>query len=262
MMFDSVKKCVGIFVMGALLPITVAHAQPYQTYVIHTHGNPALVQIVQNELSPTYGGHGGTATLYQDRLIIRATPADYARILPLIQQIDTAPTALTLSVSTSNHLTNSSSGGYINGGIVRQGVWINGEYQSTASQSTTNTHYSVRTLSDSPATISTNTLIGLTSHQIRQNRHRLWVNFGTSWITLTDGFSATPRLLPNGQISLSINASSASTHTLTNSGTTTTVTLSRGQWTKIGEIRSNNQYADNYGQNSYSQTMPIWVKVD
>lgn len=252
----------GAFVVGVLSFITNAHATPYQTYVIHTHGDPALVQVVQNELSPTHGGNGGTATLYQDRLIIRATPADYARILPLIQHLDTAPTPLTISVSTNPQTTSSHAGGYVHAGIVHQGVWINGEYHNHTSQSTTNHHYSVRTQSGSPSKISTDTLIGLTHHSLRQNRHRLWANFGTSWIALSDGFSATPRLLPNGQISLSISTSSANTHTLTNSGATTTVTLSRGQWTKIGEIRTDNQYADNYGQNSHSQTLPIWVKVD
>lgn len=240
----------------------ITHANSaYRTYVIHTHGDPSLVQVVQNELSPAYGGSGGLATLYQDQLIIKATPSDYARILPLIKQLDVAPIPLTVFVSTQNQTSQHQSGGYIQGGMIHQSVWINGQYQNTSSQSSANNQYSIRTQSGSPAKISTDTLLGLTTYRLHQNRHQLWVNFGTSWVTLSDGFSATPRLLPNGQISLDIDVatrqSSSGTHRAN-----TSITLYRGQWSKIGEIRTNTQSTTSYQNSSYQQTIPIWVKVE
>lgn len=262
-MFNYTKKTIiGILVIG-MLSATVAHAHTYQTYIIHTYGNPSLAQVVQNELSPMHGGNGGSATFYQDKLIIRATPTDYARILPLIQQIDTTPTPLTISVSTINQTTNQNSGGYINGGITpHQSMWINGEYYNSANQDIRNSHYSVRTQSGSPTKISTDTLIGLPTYHVGQNRHQLWVNFGTSWVTLSDGFSATPHLLPNGQINLNINTNTHNISSLSSSKAVTTITLPRGQWVKIGEIRTNNQSVSSYNQNSHSQIMPIWVRID
>ncbi len=259
----SLYKSLSI-VACVLLLLSGVHAKQgsYQTYVVHTHGDPNLVTVVQNELSPAHGGSGGTATLYQDQLIIRATPQDYARILPLIRQIDTAPTPLTVSVTLSNQQASSQSGGYVNAGIIKQGVWINGQYHNTQIQSTSNAHYTARTQSGSAVKIGTNTLIGLSTPRIHHNRYRTWVNFGTSWVVLHDGFSATPRVLPNGQIGLDIHTASTNREHLEASGLNTSLTITRGQWTKIGEIRTDDGQSSSYGQLSSAQIMPIWVKVD
>ncbi len=248
-----------------LLNVSSLHAKQnsYQTYVIHTHGNPNLVQVVQNELSPAYGGSGGTVTLYQDQLIIRATPADHARILPLIRQLDVAPTPLTISVTLNNQQAGQQSGGYIYGGVINRGVWINGQYHNTQSQSTSDVHYTARTQSGATVKIGTSTLLGLTTSRIHHNKHRAWISFGTSWVSLSDGFSATPRVLPSGQISLDINTTNHQSGQIPDtSSMNTSVTLSRGQWTKIGEIRTENQSSNNYIQQSSTQILPIWVKVE
>lgn len=256
----AIPKSMIIMFFG-LFSVVIHAKTPYQTYVIHTHGDPSLVAVVQNELSPAYGGSGGSATLYQDRLIIRATPADYARILPLIQQIDSAPTPLIVSVALNNQLNHHQSGGYINGGIIHQEIWINGQYRNNTSQHTTNAHYSVRTQSGSPVRISTDTLLGLTTYR-SYHQGRTWVNFGTTWVTLQDGFSAIPQLLPNGQIRLNISTKTTHQNSLAGSGIDTAITIPRGQWVQIGEIRRDSQDTTNYEQNSQQQTMPVWIKVD
>lgn len=261
---QSLIRLVGLLL---LLSVGSLHAKQnsYQTYVIHTHGNPNLVQVVQNELSPAYGGSGGTVTLYQDQLIIRATPADHARILPLIRQLDVAPIPLTISVTLNNQQSAQQSGGHIYGGVINRGVWINGQYHNTQSQSISDAHYTARTQSGATVKIGTSTLLGLTTSRVHHNRYRAWVSFGTSWVSLDDGFSATPRVLPSGQISLDINTTNThhqSGQTPNNSSMNTSVTLSRGQWAKIGEIRTESQSSNSYIQQSSTQILPIWVKVE
>ncbi|UZA23914.1 hypothetical protein LP117_08980 [Moraxella bovis] len=233
---------------------TLAHANT-QMYVIHTYGDPALLDIIQDEL-----GNRGTARLYQDKLIIKATPADYERISALVRQVDVAPTRLNISLALNNQTAQSSQGGHVNVGISRQ-VWINGQYHNTQSQSTTNQHYTVQTLSGSPVSITQSTLIGLVGGQAHQRYGRVWVNFGASWVALTDGFSAKATVSPNGQIRLSLHQS-ARTGTLSIQNLSNDIMLHRGQWTKIGDIRTDNTTRGSYGTSQYSQTMPIWVRVD
>lgn len=243
------KKLLIIFTLLA----TVAHANT-QLYVIDTYGDPALLDIVQDEL-----GNRGTARLYQNKLIIKATPTDYERVSALVRQIDVAPTPLHISLALNNQTNQSSQGGHVNVGISRQ-VWINGAYHNTQSQNTSNQHYTVQTLSGSPVSISQSTLIGLTNWQTHQRYGRVWVNFGTSWVALTDGFSAKATVSPNGQIRLHL-SQSARTGSLDTQQLSTDIMLHRGQWTKIGEIRTDSTDSTQGMTKRHAQTMPIWVKI-
>ncbi|MDO4896251.1 MAG: hypothetical protein Q3971_02710 [Moraxella sp.] len=239
----------------ALALITgLAHAQ--EIYVIHTYGDPAIVQIAQDELNR---GRGGTASMYQDKLIIKAHPADYARVSALVRQVDTAPAPLTVSVAVAHQLYEHTHGGQVNVGISHR-VWVNGRYQNDTRTSQTNSVYTARTLSGSPVSIGSNTLIGLTSWQSHRQGGRYWVNFGTTWMALSDGFSATAKALPNGQISLNLHQSTTHQHTLN-----TTLTLPKGQWVKVGEIAKDAQGTRSgfgFGQSSTREQVPIWVRVD
>lgn len=234
---------------------TLTHAQSHKIYVIHTHGDPTIVDIVADEL-----GDRGTVRWYQDRLIVKATPADYERVSALVSQIDVAPTPLRLSLSLHNQTSQSDRGGHVNVGISQQ-IWMNGRYHNTQSQSTSTQHYTVSTLSGSPVAIGQSTLIGLANWQTHQRYGTIWANFGTTWVALNDGFSAEATTTPNGQIRLSIHQS-ARTNTLQTQQLSSDLILPRGQWTKIGDIRTDSTTASTYGTRQSTQAMPIWVKID
>lgn len=259
------QKCGGMFfddnfmkksLLIALFSLSMlTHAQDQKIYVIHTHGDPAILDIVQDEL-----GDRGVARLYQDRLIIKATPDDYARVSALVSQIDVAPTPLRLSLALNNQTTQSNQGGQLNVGISRQ-VWINGQYHNTQSQSTSSQNYTVSTLSGSPVSIGQSTLVGLANWQTYQRQGRVWASFGTTWVALKDGFSAKATTMPNGQIRINI-SQSARTGELQTQNLSSDIIVSRGQWTKIGDLRTDSTTNGNYGMSRHTQVVPIWVKVD
>lgn len=236
---------VGMFIHAQAL-----HAQ--DIYVIHTYGDSAIVQLAQDELNR---GGGGTASMYQDKLIIKASPADYARVANLVRQVDTAPAPLSISVALSYDATRHDRGGQV-GVHISDRAWVNGRYQNDRHHTTSQSIYTARTLSGHPVSISTNTLLGLTHWSSHARYGRYWVNFGTTWVNLSDGFSATAKVLPNQQISLSLHQNSPQ-NTLA-----TTLNLARGQWTQVGSIAKDSQSQSGFGQNTQREYLPIWVKVD
>ncbi|WP_157073884.1 hypothetical protein [Moraxella oblonga] len=239
-----------------LLSLSVlTHAQDQKIYVIHTYGDPAILDIVQDEL-----GDRGVARLYQDRLIIKSTYDDYMRVSALVNQIDVAPQPLTVSLALDNKTTQSNQGGYVNVGISRQ-VWVNGQYHNAQSQSASTQNYTVSTLSGSPVSIGQSTLMGLANWQTYQRYGRLWANFGTTWVALNDGFSAKATIMPNGQIRINVSQSTR-TGDLQTQNLSSDIMVSRGQWVKIGELRTDNATTGSYGTRQYTQTMPIWIRVD
>lgn len=240
---------VGVFVHTQSL-----HAQ--EIYVIHTYGDPAIVQVAQDELNR---GGGGTVSMYQDKLIIKASPADHARVAKLVRQVDTAPAPLNISVAISGTTDEHTHGGQVNVGI-SQRVWVNGRYQNDTRHTTSRNIYTARTLSGSAVGISSSTLIGLSHWQAHSQGTRYWLSFGTTWASLSDGFYATAKAQPNGQISLQLHSASTQGRTLS-----TTLSLPKGQWVKVGEIAKDSQSTYSgfgFGQSSYREQLPIWVRVD
>ena len=249
--------CLCLMVLGsAMLGSASAATNQHQVYVVHTYGNPALASVVQAELNAR---SGGSATMHQDRLIIRATPSDYAHVSALISQIDTAPEALTVSVATAPSVHYSSHHNQVNVGI-QSGVWINGRYQNQSISSHGNHAYSVHTLSGHDVSISQSTLVGLMTANTYQHGRHMWLNIGTTWLTLSDGFKATPRLLPSGQVAIRLHQSSRQGQQLD-----TTITAPRGQWVKVGEMSMTDQQThahSGYHHRQISQNMPVWIRVD
>ncbi|MDO4427073.1 MAG: hypothetical protein Q4B88_02980 [Moraxella sp.] len=249
----------GVILALALSLPFASFAHTKQTYVLDTYDNAqALASVAQAQLSD-----GGSVTAYQDKLIIYASPSDYARIQSLLTQIDTAPAPVTLSVAVGQRQHSHSQGGQLTVGI-HQDVWVNGNYQSHSTRQSQNTVYQVRGTHGYPLSISQSTLIGLaqnhagayaTSHGIWQIRLQ-----STHWATLSDGISATTRNLPNGQIAINLNQRHR-TATLSEQALSTHLTATRGQWVQIGSIRQTNHSLSSYATTHHSE-LPVWLKVD
>ena len=109
-----------------------------------------------------------------------------------------------MSVATTHQINEHHHGGQINVGISHH-VWANDYYQNDTRNTQANSTYTAGTFSGSQVGITSVTLVGLMNWQTYQQGAYYWVNFGTSWINLSDGLNANPHLLPNGQISLTLN---------------------------------------------------------
>ncbi|MDO4250071.1 MAG: hypothetical protein Q4C68_01025, partial [Moraxella sp.] len=189
---------------------------------------------------------------------------DYARILRLLEQIDVAPTPITLSLRADIEQDGRANSHHIQAGI-DQRVWVNGSYQNTSYQAQQNSHYQVRGITGAPMRISQNTLIQL----INQSQTLISSPYGTPivirltnhhWLTLSDGFSAQATPLPDGTFRLSINQSAQ----LGNSQQTTqsTLVVPKGHWTQLGWIEQQTSHRGTGTYQSQTTQLPIWVKLD
>ncbi len=221
-----------------------------QTYVIETYGDPnELVPVIQSTLP------NRPITSYQDKLIIQATPSEYAQVRSLLTQIDSTPASITLSLKADTYATDSRAGGQVNVGIHRK-VWVNGTYQTTQSTSTQHQSYSVRGVVGKPLFIGKHTLLNLiSSHTIQQGAWQ-WRFNQSSWLTLTEGISATVRSLPNGQYSITL------WQGLANQILSTTITAYQGQWVPIGELQHSQNTNSSYTAHYQSASTPIYLKID
>jgi hypothetical protein len=247
-------------------------ASNYQTYVIHTYGGEALLPAVRQQLA----GTGSTAAVYQDRLILRATPSGYQTVQQLLAQIDGVPQAVTVAVRVGKQ--GNSAGSIQQNRIIinNNGIQGYGNYGNQTQSSQGSSFYQVQTLSGKPASISTSTLLSLAQPLLIQQRSAynrpstLIVIQGQTLVTASQGIAVTPRLLPNGQVQVSLNQVEEQ---LTNNRRApidsqrlnTTVTLPKGQWITIGSIRQNNQGSGSGIGSSWSQNSqyeyPIEIKV-
>ena len=83
-----------------VLPVAVQAANN-QTYVIHTYGGESLLPAVRQQLNSSRDG--GTVAIYQDKLILQTTAANYQAVQELLSQIDRQLQALTVSVRVGNN---------------------------------------------------------------------------------------------------------------------------------------------------------------
>ena len=260
----------------AVLTLTLSSgamtAPNYQTYVIHTYGGEALLPAVRQQLV----GTGSTAAIYQDRLILRTTTSGYQAVQQLLSQIDGVPQAITVAVRVGKQ--GNSAGSIQQNRIIinNNGIQGYGNYGNQTQSSQGSSFYQVQTLSGKPASISTSTLLSLAQPLFIQQRSAynrpstLIVIQGQTLVIASQGIAVTPRLLPNGQVQVSLNQVEEQ---LTNNrrapidsqSLNTTITLPKGQWITIGSIRQNNQGSGSGIGSSWSQNSqyeyPIEIKV-
>ena len=269
-----------------ILPIVV-QAAAYQTYVIHTYGGEALLPAVRQQLNASRDG--GTVSTYQDKLVLHTTTANYQAVQQLLSQIDGQPQALTVAVRVGN---SSQSQGNIQQGqviISNRGIQGTGVINQRSSQQQGNNLYQVQTLSGSAASISTGTLYSLNQTYIANSYPNYPIYHGPSGqiiiqqqvlLPTTQGIAVTPRLLPNGQVEVTlaqveeqlVRANPSYNRYGYNNSVQgqrlhSTIIVPRGQWVNIGQISQNNQgqsQSSGYGSNraiNSSNSVPISLLV-
>ena len=270
------------FTLGlTVLPIVV-QAAAYQTYVIHTYGGERLLPAVRQQLNASRDG--GSVSTYQDKLVLHTTAANYQKVQQLLNQIDGQPQALTVAVRVGN---SSQSQGNIQQGrviISNRGLQGTGVINQSNSQQHGNNLYQVQTLSGSAASISTGMLYSLNQSYIA-NSYPTYKRLAGQIIIqkqvllpTTQGITVMPRLLPNGQVEVTLSQveeqlvranPSYNRYGYNNSVQgqilNSTIVVPRGQWVNIGQISQNNQsqssgYASNRTLNS-SNSVPISLLV-
>ena len=276
-----------------ILPLAVQAANnpsSYETYVIETYGGDALLPAVHQQLSASRDG--GTVTIYQDKLVLRTTTANYRMVQQLLTQIDRQPQALTVSVRVGNN--NRSQGNIRQGQVIISNRSIQGVgvINQSNDQQQTNNLYQVQTLSGSAASISTGTLCSLTQ-SYNANLYPRYRTYGNQisnhpsgqiiiqqqvLLPTTQGIAVMPRLLANGQVEVKLSqveeqlvrANPSYNRYGYNSSVqgqrlNSTIIVPRGQWVTIGQISQNSQnQSASYGSkqnNSRSNDMPISLLV-
>ena len=266
-----------------VVPIAVK-AAAYQTYVIHTYGGESLLPAVRQQLSASRDG--GTVSIYQDKLVLHTTAANYQKVQQLLSQIDGQPQALTVAVrvgNSSQSQDNSQQGRVI---ISNRGIQGAGMINQRNSQEQGNNLYQVQTLSGSAASISTGTLYSLSQTHIANSYPTYNRPSGQIIIQqqvllpTTQGIAVTPKLLPNGQVEVRLTQveeqlvranPSYNRYGYTNNSSVqgqrlnSTIVVPRGQWVNIGQILQNNQtQSSGYGNNqtvNSSNDVPISLLV-
>ena len=276
-----------------ILPLAVQAANnpsSYETYVIETYGGDALLPAVHQQLNSSRDG--GTVTIYQDKLVLRTTAANYRMVQQLLTQIDRQPQALTVSVRVGNN--NRSQGNIRQGQVIISNRSIQGVgvINQSNDQQQTNNLYQVQTLSGSAASISTGTLWSLTQ-SYNANLYPRYRTYGNQignhpsgqiiiqqqvLLPTTQGIAVMPRLLANGQVEVKLSqveeqlvrANPSYNRYGYNSSVqgqrlNSTIIVPRGQWVTIGQISQNSQnQSASYGSkqnNSRSNDMPISLLV-
>ena len=266
-----------------VLPIAV-QAAAYQTYVIHTYGGESLLPAVRQQLSASRDG--GTVSIYQDKLVLHTTAANYQKVQQLLSQIDGQPQALTVAVRVGN--SSQSQGNSQQGQVIISNRGIQGAVMINQrnSQQQGNNLYQVQTLSGSAASISTGTLYSLNQTYIANSYPTYNRPSGQIIIQqqvllpTTQGIAVTPKLLPNGQVEVRLTQveeqlvranPSYNRYGYTNNSSVqgqrldSTIVVPRGQWINIGQISQNNQsQSSGYGSNqtfNSSNDVPISLLV-
>ena len=266
-----------------VVPIAV-QAAAYQTYVIHTFGGESLLPAVRQQLNAS--SDGGTVSTYQDKLVLHTTAANYQAVQQLLSQIDGQPQALTVAIrvgSNSDSQSNIQQGQVI---ISNRGIQGTGVINQRNSQQQSNNLYQVQTLSGSAASISTGTLYSLSQTHIANsyptyNRPPVRIIIQQRvLLPTTQGIAVTPRLLPNGQVEVTLSQveeqlvranPSYNRYGYNNNSSVqgqrlhSTIIVPRGQWVNIGQISQNNQsQSSGYGSNraiNSSNSVPISLLV-
>lgn len=247
----------------SLAMVTASHAN---TYVVDTLGGSALQPIVQHQLNQL--PNGGTVMVYQNRLIINTTPRNYPQISQFIRQIDQLPQTLTVAVRVGENRSNTQNTRYGNIGVINNQVFVNGQWQTSQSQTVGNQLYQVQTLSGKPASIGVEQILQVPTVIVNGYRQAYpQVMIGNTLMSASQGISVIPTKLANGQIQVQIAQSNDkfgafNRQTVVNGQNfVSTVRVTPNQWTTIGYVNNANQTSGNYGSYSQSLQTPIQIMV-
>lgn len=279
----AIYKSLLATAVGMTVPLVAVQAATYETYVIDTYGGQALIPAVRQQLESSRDG--GTVTSYQDKLVIRTTPANHPKLQQLLSLIDRQPQALTVTVRVGNDRQSQRS--IQQGQIVinHRGIQGAGVINQYNRQQQGSSLYQVQTLSGSAASISTGTLYSLTQNYratIQPNYHYPADRQPNAQIVIqqqvllptTQGIAVTPRLLPNGQVEVrlsqveerlarsnsSYNRYGTSSNSIQSQSLNSTIIVPRGQWVTIGEISQRSVNSSSRTVKS-TNTVPIELLV-
>ncbi|MES1966005.1 type II and III secretion system protein [Psychrobacter sp. AH5] len=260
MTFSRSRVILAIQVIATSLVLcSTTQAATKQTYVIHTYGGDALLPAVRQQLNNSRDG--GTATTYQDKIVLQTTAANYQAVQQLLKQIDRQPQALTVAVRVGNSANTQSN---INQGqviISNRGIQGAAIINQGNSQQQNSSLYQVQTLSGSAASISTNTLYSLTQnyqattypyHYPSYHRPSAQIIIQQQvLLPTTRGIAVTPRLLPNGQVEVQLvqaeeklvrsNSRYNQNSAIQSQRLNSTIIVPRRQWVTIGQVTQNSQ---------------------
>lgn len=255
----------SVFVIGiSMLMANISHAN---TYVVDTLGGAALQPIVQNQLNQL--PNGGNVMVYQDRLIINTTPANYAKVSQFIRQIDTMPQTLTVLVRVGENSLNYQNTGYGNIGVINSQVYVNGRWENSQSQTTGNQLYQVQTISGKSASIGLEQILQTPTVIVNGYRRNYYpqVVIGNTLMSANQGISVIPTALSNGQIQVQIAQANDKFGTfnrqtvVNGQNFSSTITVNPNQWTTIGYINNQSQSSGTYGGYSQNLQTPIQMMV-
>lgn len=217
---------------------------------------------------------GATARAYNELIIIKAEIPVIADIKKLINQLDTPPQRLRVSLLRTNevlakHQQSQTSAGVDINNDNTSGIISIKRWSTNKSQNKTR-NYQAQGLAGKPILI-------LMGQDIPQQEQHLYINqYGgigiqpnTSYISLQNGFQAVARILPNNQVVIDIHPRFSNLnprHGIINRGELiTSITGAAGTWLELGQI-DNEKNLEKQGATSYhthrQQQQTIYIKVE
>lgn len=239
------------------LSASLALAEAIETRIIQSHRAQELAPI----LSPMVGPNG-SISVYQGQLIIRASAENHAQITQVLKDLDRPLRNVQISVRRAQSAQQQSQGAGVGIRGNRVQIGINNSQQQHNDRSI----HTSRTVENSPTFIDTGSLVA-TPTVYRDAYGRIIRE--THFQNAMQGFEATPQVLPNGSVRLSINYQYNSATRRSGMDTNqvdTVVVIPQGQWSTLGGIDQSSSYSGSgilsQQQSSSSSSMPFEVKVD
>lgn len=252
-----------------LLFLSLAQAQQERLEVINLRHRSA--EDIIPLLRPILGNQGAISGL-NNQLIVRAAPEQLAQIRSVLQQLDTPPRQLLISVRQAGQEENSGGGVAASGSIGVGGpgsrVIIGGGQGATRRQD--NIIQQVQVLDGGEAYIQTGAEIPRTERYITRNGPFTREQTTTYYQPVTTGFTVRPRL--NGdRVTLDIaphrqRPSGPDGRMIESQSLTTTVSGRLGEWLEIGGVSETRQRQSSgltyYDRSRGAREQRILLKVD
>lgn len=209
---------------------------------------------------------GGVLTGSDNKLFLRASPANVAQIRQAIAAIDRARRQLRITVGQGTSGSSNAAG--IRGEVVGGNAAI--EAGAGSRQANVRNVSSVQTLEGNETLISVGTSVPITTRSVTSNRGGGQVRQSTEFRDVSTGFYATPRV-SGDRVILEISPRqqrqrSARGGVVETSGATTTVSGRLGDWIELGAVSGSDASATGgllvWGRRTGSSEYSAWVKVE